>query len=176
MIDDAGKIENPFAGSIDSANLDAANLSGMNPDEAKEYIFGFISTLKITEKMIQDIDEEIIKWKARIELAKSKNQHELALEAEKELERFAEKKQYLITEASELKLQIEKITGQLPLLAARQRSIDPDLLEQEILMAAGYMPGDEEKIRNERKFREMEKDASADEALAKLKAKMGKDT
>ena len=63
---------------------------------------------------------------------------------------------------------------QIPLLAARERSIDPDLLEQELLMTLGNMPGDEEKVRAERQFREMEKAQSADAALDELKAKMNR--
>ena len=144
-----------------------------DPNEAKEYILNFISTLKLTEKQIRDIDEETAKWQSRTELARSNNRPELAEEAEKELQRLKDRKQQLTAEAEDLKPQIEEMRRQLPLLAARQRSIDPDLLEQELLMAAGYLPGDEEKARSERQFRDMEKEAAADAALAELKAKMG---
>jgi hypothetical protein len=61
---------------------------------------------------------------------------------------------------------------QLPGLAARERSIDPDLLEQELLISAGHLPGDGEKVKNERILRELQKDNDAETALAKLKAKM----
>ena len=150
-------------------------LGGMSVAEAKEYILNFISTLKLTEKQIQNIDEEIVKWRQRTELANSKGQPDLAQEAEKELNLLREKQLALKTEAELLKLQIEEMRRQIPLLAARERSIDPDLLEQELLMAAGYLPGDEEKARNERLFREMEKEAAANSALDELKAKIGKD-
>jgi hypothetical protein len=40
-------------------------------------------------------------------------------------------------------------------------------------MAAGYLPGEEEKAKTERDFREIEKNSSADAALEALKAKMG---
>jgi len=149
------------------------NLSGMNPADVKEYILNFISTLKLTEKQIQGIDDDIAKWHTRIELANSKGQGELAKEAEKELAGLLGKQSALAAEASLLKQQIDEMRRQIPLLAARERSIDPDLLEQELLMAAGYLPGDEEKARNERLFREMEKSQAADAALAELKAKMG---
>jgi phage shock protein A len=168
---------------MDDANLsgmspaqDDANLSGMSPEQAKDYIFNFISTLKITEKQIQNLDDEIAKWRSRMDLANSKDQGELAREAEKELNRLIEKQSALAAEAELLKRQIEEMRAQTPLLAAQQRSIDPVLLEQELLMAAGYLPGDEEKARNERAFREMEKTQTADAALEELKAKMGKDS
>ena len=146
----------------------------MNPAEAKDYIFNFISALKLTEKQITSLDEEIAKWQARIDLAVSKGQTELALEAEKEKHRLLEKQAALSTETDQLKQQIDEMRRQLPLLASRERSIDPDLLEQELLMAAGFMPGEEEKVRMERKFREMEREQSADAALEELKAKMQK--
>ena len=156
---------------VESASLNA-NLTGMNPGEAKEYIFNFISTLKLTEKQILTFDDEINKWQARIELANSKGEVELAMEAEKEKNRLLEKQAALKAEAEQLKQQIGEMRRQLPLLAARERSVDTDLLEQELLMAAGFMPGDDEKAKSERKFKEMEKEQAADAALEELKAKM----
>jgi len=157
----------------ESSPLDA-NLTGMSPAEAKEYIFNFITTLKLTEKQIQNLDEEISKWQSRIELANSKGQGDLAEEAEKEKNRLLEKQTALKAEAEQIKQQIEKMRQQLPSLAARERSIDPDLLEQEMLIAVGYLPGDDEKVKAERRFKEMEKEQAADAALEELKAKMRK--
>ena len=154
--------------------MDDTNLSNMSPADAKEYIFNFLSTLKLTEKSIQNLDEEIAKWQSRIDLAVSKEQTELALEAEKEKNRLLEKKASLRAEADQLKQQIGEMRRQLPLLASRERSIDPDLLEQELLIAAGHMPGDEEKVRIERQFAQMEKAQAVDTAFEELKAKMQK--
>ncbi|GHV94406.1 hypothetical protein AGMMS50293_07260 [Spirochaetia bacterium] len=148
------------------------DLSGMAPAAAKEYLFGFISTLKLTEKQAQDLDAELSKWTSRVALANSRGRLDLVQEAEQEVERIKSRQQQLIAEAGELKLQIEEMRRQLPLLAARERSIDPDLLEQELLMAAGYLPGEEDKARSDRLFSDIEKEASADAALLALKAKM----
>ncbi|MCL2185948.1 MAG: chromosome partitioning protein [Treponema sp.] len=157
---------------MDNNSPPDTNLTGMTPADAKEYIFNFMSTLKLTEKQIQNLEDEITKWQSRIDLANSKCNQELAQEAEKEKSRLLEKQITLKAEAENLKQQIEEIRCQLPLLASRERSIDPDLLEQELLMAAGHLPGDEEKVRTERQFKEMEKMQSADTALEELKAKM----
>ena len=146
----------------------------MDISSAKEYIFGLISTLKLTEKKIQDIGADLDKWNSRVELARSGGHTDLALEAEKEVDLLKNKLRQLTRESSELKVQIEEMRQQLPLLAARERSIDPDLLEQELLITAGYLPGEEEKIRTKRLFEKMEKDAAADAALSELKEKMGK--
>jgi len=152
--------------------MDDLNLLGMNPADAKNYIFGFVSTLKLTEKQIQNLDEEIAKWQSRVDLAVSKGNSELALNAEKEKNNLQEKQAALKAEADQLTAQIEELKRQLPLLASRERSIDPDLLEQELLIAAGHMPGDEDKVRTERQFKEMEKEQKASDALEALKAKM----
>jgi len=152
--------------------MEDSNISGMNSADAKEYILRFFSALKITEKQIQSLEDDIAKWQSRIDLAFSKGQTELAMEAEKEKNLIIEKQALLKAEAQVLKQQIDEMRRQLPMLDSRQRSVDPDLLEQELLMAAGYMPGDEEKARVERQFKEIEKDQTADAALEELKAKM----
>jgi len=110
------------------------NLMGMNLAEAKEYIFGFITTLKLTEKEIQSLEDEAAKWKSRAELARSKGIDDLLKGAEKEAEDISSKLATLREEEFSLKQQIAAIRRQLPGLAARERSIDADLLEQELLM------------------------------------------
>jgi phage shock protein A len=150
------------------------DLSGMNAAEAREYILNFIAALKLTEKKLRELDGELIKWNSRIDLARSKEAAELATEAEKEAEKIKAQQAELIGEIGELKAQIGEMRKQLPGLAARERSIDPDLLEQELLMAAGYLPGDDEKAATDRSFRELEKQGAADAALEELKLRLGK--
>ena len=148
------------------------DLGGMDPLSAKEYIRGFISTLKLTEKQVQDLEIALHKWRSRVELARSQGRFDLAGEAEKEVERITDRRRQLAEETGVLQSQIAEMRCQLPLLAAKERSVDPDLLEQELLMAAGRLPGEEEKARTERLFGDLEKDAAAEAALAELKAKM----
>ncbi|MDR0465521.1 MAG: chromosome partitioning protein [Treponema sp.] len=170
--------ENPQPEDISNLKIEnegsplGANLSGMSSAEVKEYIINFFSTLKLTEKQIQCLDEEIAKWQSRMDLAGSKGLAELVLEAENEKNRLIDKYAALKTEAELLKQQIEEMRRQLPLLASCDRSIDTDLLEQELLIAAGRMPGDEDKVRAERRFKEMEKEQAANAALEELKARM----
>ncbi|MDR1903853.1 MAG: chromosome partitioning protein [Treponema sp.] len=149
------------------------NLAGMKASDAREYIARFITTLKLTDKKREELEAEITKWKDRAELARSKSLPDLTAEAEKQAEALEARRRELTAESAELKRQVEAMRKQIPGLAARERSIDPDLLEQELLMAAGRMPGDEEKAASERTFAEMEKQSAADSALAELKARMG---
>jgi phage shock protein A len=145
----------------------------MSIPAAKEYIAHYITSLKLTEKKRQDLESELTKWTSRIQLARSKGAEDLALEAEKEAEKVKSQYDQLGAEIEELKIQIESMRKQLPGLRARERTIDPDLLEQELIMATGYMPGETEKIETERRLKDMGKASSAEAALAALKAKMG---
>ena len=147
------------------------DIGGLNAQAAKEYLHGLLSTLKLTERQLQDINSEMTKWSSRIRLAAEKGEAKLAEDAEKELKALEAKWQRLALEADELKGQVEEARKQLPLLAARERSIDPDLLAQELLLACGRLPGDEEKQCVELRLREIEKEAAAEAELSQLKAR-----
>jgi phage shock protein A len=149
------------------------DLGGMDAAGAKEYIIRYIATLKLTEKELEEADASLSKWKGRAELARSGGDEALALAAEGEAEKAKVRGDTLRAETGELKGQIETMRRQLPGLAARERSVDPDLLEQELRMALGYLPGDEEKAGTEGAFRDLEQKNAADTALEALKAKMG---
>ena len=136
---------------------------------AREYILGLITTLKLTEKEISSLEDEAAKWAERITLARSVGEAKLLAEAEREAERINGKLARLREEERTLKDEIAAIKRQLPGLNARERSVDPDLLEQELLMALGSI---EREAGTERAFRELEDDISAASALEALKAKM----
>jgi capsule polysaccharide export protein KpsE/RkpR len=77
----------------------------------------------------------------------------------------------LAGEIAELKAQIQRMREQLPGLAARERSVDPDLLEQELRIALGEDLAGDDKADLDRRFEA----AEADAALEALKAKMKPD-
>jgi phage shock protein A len=148
------------------------NLFGMNINDAKQYIVQHLIQCKLNAKKIDELNLEVEKWNRRIELAQSKNEMDLANEAQRKVDQLRAECETLTTENDDLKNVIDSMRRQLPGLASRERSIDPDLLEQELLIAAGYNPGDEEKVGLNKKFADLEKDASADAALEALKRKM----
>jgi len=154
-------------------NQDPDNLIGMKAADAKEYIHAFITTLKLTEKEIHTLEDEAAKWKNRTELARSKGMTDLIAEAEREAEKANSKLLGLREEERALNERITSMRRQLPGLAARERSIDPDLLEQELLMALGKTG---EEIGTEKAFRELEKNSAAESALEALKTKMREDS
>jgi len=135
----------------------------------------YLQTIKLTEKQIDEIKAEAQKWEDRVKLARDKGMEDLALEAEKKAAELRAKQAALESEAAEVRAEMEKIRREAPGRAARQRSIDPDLLEQELLMAAGRMPGTEKEAAADRAFAELEKDDKAQSALDALKAKMNQE-
>ena len=146
----------------------------MNAAEAKEYIFHFISALKLAEKKQEELARELEKWNNRLELARSRGAADLVSEAEKAAARIQTEADTAAAEILELKNQIEVMRRQLPGLAARERSIDPDLLEQELLIAAGRNPGDEKQAEVGQELEDLEKETNAGAALEALKVKMGR--
>ncbi|MDR3303132.1 MAG: chromosome partitioning protein [Treponema sp.] len=150
------------------------NLTGMSPADAKAYLIAHVTTLKLTEKQCEESAAEESKWRGRVELARAKGIADLALEAEKQADVCGAKTQTLRGEIAELRAQIEAMRTQLPGLAARERSVDPDLLEQELLISRGYLPGDEAKADTDLRMRELERSAAVDAELEALKATMAR--
>ncbi|MDR0511827.1 MAG: chromosome partitioning protein [Treponema sp.] len=153
------------------ADLNHENLSGMNTAQAKEYIFGFVATLKMTEKEITAAVSEAAKWMERARLARERGAADLLTHAEQELQKAAARHAALQEEALLLRKQIDSMRRQLPGLAARERSVDPDILEQELLLALGQS---QDEVKADKAFRELEKENAAATALEELKAKMRK--
>jgi phage shock protein A len=150
------------------------SLTGLDSAGAKEYILSFLSTLKLTEKELENVKDEAAKWASRANLAREQGKDELLQLALAECEKIEAKRIKLEAEAEELKIRIRNLKHQYAILPSRERSIDPDLLEQELLILAGRMPGEEKEAERDRAFEKLEKEASADAALEALKAKMGK--
>jgi hypothetical protein len=121
----------------------ADDLSGMSAAAAKEYIFHHAAALKLTEKARDGLLADLDKWEKRVELARSRGAPDLAAEAEMEAGRVRARAEGLLAEIADLRAGIEKMRKGLPALAARERGVDPDLLEQELLIMLGKNPGDE---------------------------------
>ena len=117
---------------------------------------------------------EQAKWERRVNLAREQGKDDLLRGAEEEMEKITKRRIDLENEAADLGVRINNLKQQLSVLPAKERSIDPDLLEQELLILSGRMPGDEKEAERDRAFEKLERDASVDSALEELKAKMGK--
>jgi len=150
-------------------SVDFENFAGMNTADAKEYIVAFITTLKLTEKEICSLEEDAAKWKSRADLSRSNENSALVAEAEDQAEKVTAHLAQLRDEQRTLKEQIETMRRRLPRIAARERSVDPELLQQELLAALGRTG---EEAATETAFVKMEQAAASDAALSALKEKM----
>lgn len=143
--------------------------------ETKDYLAALFSTIKLSEKKRITLNEERQKWLERVELAKNKGMDDLGRQAADQAERIGSEIDQINAEIEELKQEAEKIRRSIPGEEARKRSIDPDLLEQELLMASGRMPGTEDEAALDREFENLKKNDANDLALKALKEKMNKD-
>ncbi|MDR2553606.1 MAG: glycerate kinase [Treponema sp.] len=150
------------------------DLRGMTLSAAKEYIAGFISTIKLNEKKIAGLEEEADRWQRRVELAQSRGETALAWEAERKVREAENRASLIRVEAADLREQAGDMVRRLPGLSAGERRVDPDLLLQEIIISAGLNPGDGETSGLERQFAALEKEAAAGQALASLKEKLAR--
>lgn len=148
------------------------DLRGLSAAGAKEYIFHHIAALKLLEKTYADALADLNKWEKRVELARRQGADNLAAEAGKEADSARTRAANLAAEAADLKAQIQKMRKEIPALAARERSIDPDLLEQELLMVLGKDMSSEDASRQADTDRALDA-LEADAALEALKSKMG---
>jgi hypothetical protein len=157
------------------------DLSEMDTATAKEYILHYITALKLTQKKLDEHEQELSKWNLRIKFAHSKGEGKLALEAEKEADKIKSRQIELFGEAEKLQILIKKMLRQLPdITRLEQTKIFEetaqalDMSEQELLIAAGRLPGDEKEDNIAKTIQKLENDIIAENELAILKAKMEK--
>lgn len=159
-------------------DLPPDSLYGMTPAAAREYIAAHVATKLLNEKKTAELEAAVKKWTERATLARNKGIEDLAAAAEAEAARAVADRDKIAAETRELEAQIESMRRQLPGLAARERGVDPDLLEQELLIAAGRTPGDEAEASAAdaaKKIAELEKHAAADAQLAAMKARLSEE-
>jgi hypothetical protein len=153
-----------------SPQIESGFPPGISAEDAKEYLFRHIAALKIAEKAREETAGEYQKWLKRAELAESRAAADLIEAARGETVRLQARYDTLNVEITELEELIAALRRQLPGLAARERNIDPDLLEQELRIVLGEDPGEGPTAATlDRRFEEM----NADAALEALKRKMG---
>ncbi|MDR1127007.1 MAG: chromosome partitioning protein [Treponema sp.] len=146
--------------------------SEINTSDTKAYIAGVLTTLKLTEKQREELASALAMWESRIGLARASNKEALALAAQQEADTLRAKIAGLDAEIASLKAEVDEAKRGLLTVASQKRSIDMDILQQELLIAAGRLPGDEDQVVIEQDLSDLASKASASEALAQLKAKM----
>jgi hypothetical protein len=118
--------------------MEAANDIGeMRPKDAKQYIIAHMAELIGMKKEIARIEAEVVKWELRATLAAQKGIEELRTAAEAKAGEARAKLDARRREATELLDSILRMREQLPGIAAKERSVDTDLLLAELQSALG---------------------------------------
>jgi hypothetical protein len=160
--------------------MDDTNLSGLDLASAKDYIFAYAVDAKRLDKTIADAEAELDRWNGRLALAQAKlaadpSMATLVQAAGAKAEETKATIASLGAERDELRAKISVMREQLPLIKARERSIDPDRLLAELQMMTGELLGDEAGGRSqaatEADFAKLESEAKADSDLDSLKRK-----
>jgi phage shock protein A len=172
--------------------MDDTNLSGLDLNAAKEYIFAFAVDVKRLDKEIAEALAELERWKGRYALCEGKLAEgklagagsagdpamaSLAEAARSKVEESAGRLAALEAERADLRSKVEAMRAQLPMIKARERSIDPDRLLAELQLMTGELLGGEPASEGsgrspaavEADFAKLESQAKADSELESLK-------
>jgi phage shock protein A len=146
-------------------------LSKLDYRSAMDLIYAYTTDVKRHEKDLESLRQEESVWETRTRLAHEKGLADLEAGASERLSQLKEKIFSIESSRSELSHDLARLKEALPGIKARERSIDPDMLQAELSMMTGEAmdPG---KANLEKELNALETPSGSD-ALAELKRKMG---
>ncbi|HEQ71259.1 MAG TPA: hypothetical protein ENN69_02120 [Spirochaetia bacterium] len=134
------------------------DLSGMDKTTAFEYVVGFATTLKETERARRAAEEDLGRWKERIRLAEEKNETKLAAEAVRRSAEIETKLAGLKREETSLRRKVSFMKDELHRLQGKpELSLDPEALLAQFEMVLGEPDTTLKKIKEEEAALELEK-------------------
>jgi len=149
---------------MEQTPIDDTDLSGMELEDAKEYVLAFIQTMKETQTKISKLKEELSVWNERAQLAVERNKPDLKLGADQRVAELNAEIEMLRKEESELKSKIITMKENLKDLKHKFHfTVDTEQMLADIEMLVG------EKDELSDKFKKEE----AEKKLEELKRKMG---
>ncbi|HUV09007.1 MAG TPA: hypothetical protein VMX75_14840 [Spirochaetia bacterium] len=118
--------------------FDDTDLSGMDPQAAREYVLAFIKSMKETQHQRQKKQESLKQWHDRIKLAEEHGRGELAEQARQKEAEVQEEVARLETEEQELGRKIRTLKENLKKVESSfSQSIDAESLQAELEMLTG---------------------------------------
>jgi hypothetical protein len=152
------------------SRMDAANegkrdtdLGGMDRQTAAEYVLGFASTLKETQRARETAEQEKALWEGRVKLARSRNEELLATQAQMKVNEIEGKLATLKVEETELRRKVAFMKDELQRLKTKpELSLDPEALLAALEAVTGKPDTTSRRI----------KETEADIELEKLKKKL----
>ncbi len=138
------------------------DITGMNAEDAKDYVFSLATHLKQVEAEIITIKAEQTRWQERAALAERQGLTELRQQATDAANAQAGKLAEREAEAGEFRAGLDHLKKQLLLLPMTQRTVNTDALLESLTQLAGPLDT----------VTPATKQAEADEALAALKKRL----
>ncbi len=117
-------------------------LSSLDYEGASELLLAYATDAKKYEKEIASLKSQAEEWKSKAALAQSRSMPELSEAASQKASELESKAQELSLELAGLRRDIGQLREALPIIKAKQRRVDPDLLLAELSMIVGDL-GDE---------------------------------
>jgi hypothetical protein len=118
-------------------------LSKLDYEGASELLLAYATDAKKYEREIAALKSKAEEWKSKAALARSRAMPELSEAASQKASELEAKAQELSLELAGLRRDIGQLREALPIIKAKQRRVDPDLLLAELSMIVGDL--DEEK-------------------------------
>ena len=147
--------------------MDDTDLSGLDPAAAREYVHGFVTTLRLTVKRRQQLETERDTWEERVRRAAAAGDDRLRDAARDRLRRVQEDVGRVAAEEAELGAQVEVLQRQL----RRIRATGPATVDTEQLLAQlQEMVGDHDTLKEDLDRLSAEQRAAAE--LESLKRRM----
>ncbi len=151
--------------------MDDTDLSGLDLAGAKEYIFAYAVDIKRYDRELAQARSELELWRGRIALAEGKSMTQLAVAARSKSDQVQSQISTLEAERAALVVKVARMKEQLPMISARERSIDPDRLLAELQLMTGELLGDSAsaEARTAAEFSRLEAESAAETGLDALK-------
>lgn len=147
--------------------MDDTDLSGLDPASAREYVHGFVTTLRLTVKRRQQLEAERRTWEERVRRAAAAGDDRLRDAARDRLRRVQEDCGRVAAEEAELRAQVEVLQRQL----LRVRATAATTVDAEQLLAQlQEMVGDHDTLKEDLDRLSAEQRAAAE--LESLKRRM----
>jgi hypothetical protein len=139
------------------------DIEGLGPEDARQYVLHFITSLKTTRAQRRKLTEELALWRRRVALSAEKKAPDLEAEAVRRVGELEAREAELAAEENALSLKVAILKEKLAALRLRAETrVDADRLLAELKLLAP--PRDN--------LAEALKDTEADRLLAELKERL----
>ena len=148
--------------------MDDTDLGGLDPAAAREYVHGFVTTLRLTVKRRQQLETERHTWEERVRRAAAAGDDRLRDAARDRLRRVQEDCGRVAAEEAELRAQVEVLQRQLRRIRA---TVGTTVDAEQLLVQLQEMVGDHDTLKEDLDRLSAEQRAATE--LESLKRRMG---